>query len=72
MDSLNGLTQEASAICSKTNGYDYLECSAKTKKDVRDVFKAATTELRFKLNNEREEGMQYILNGLNLFRRTSF
>ena len=31
--------QEDSAICAKINGYDYLECSAKRKKDMRDVFK---------------------------------
>ena len=35
--------EEAKAICEKINGYEYLECSAKTKEGVRDVFKTATT-----------------------------
>ncbi|XP_020631472.1 ras-like GTP-binding protein RHO [Orbicella faveolata] len=35
--------EEAKSICEKINGYDYLECSAKTKEGVRDVFKTATT-----------------------------
>ena len=38
--------QEASAICAKINGYDCLECSAETKKDIWDVFKTATKAMR--------------------------
>lgn len=35
-------SEEGATICEKINGYAYLECSAKTKEGVRDVFKMAT------------------------------
>ena len=34
--------EEGAAICEKINGFTYLECSAKTKEGVREVFMAAT------------------------------
>ena len=52
--------QEDSAICAKINGYDYLECSAKTKKDIRDVFKTATKAmLQTKKGKRRRDAVYF-------------